>query len=348
MRIPRIGRRRAAAMAAAVLVSGFAAGVLVDWLRPHAATDADRAPAAASPAPTTPTTPTPTASPLPTVPSITATLRPLPSASATPSATRSPAEPAPAPAGPPTLAGWPGANNTGWKPTGVTLTPLACTANGELRLDKPGTVITGRDINCNVYVTASNVTIRKSRISSSADWAVRTDDSTTGFRIEDTEIAGKPGCKAALTFAHWTAYRLNIHGCGDGVRAEEQTLLQDSWIHDFWDGYQNGVQVDTPHHDGVQGTGGSGVTIRHNRIDNPNNQTSCILIGGEFGSPSNILIENNYLNGGNFTIYLDPKGSNRRIVDNTFTRNYVYGTSRLDGQYAWTGNRYTDGAEVTP
>ncbi|MBI1758413.1 MAG: right-handed parallel beta-helix repeat-containing protein [Actinobacteria bacterium] len=329
--------RRVATAAAAVLLGAFAVGVLVDWVRPKPTHEASRDPAASA----TPTaTPTPSGPSLAPLPQVTATLRPLPTPTPTRTASSAPAVQ--------TLAGWPGPDNTGWQHTGVRLTPIGCTAGGELRLDKPGTVITGRDIPCSVYVTASNVTILRSRISSGADWAVRTDDSVTGFRIEDTEIAGQPGCQAALTFAHWTAYRLNIHGCGDGVRAEEQTLLQDTWIHDFWNGYKNGQQIDTPHHDGVQDTGGSGLTIRHNRIDNPHDQTSCILIGGEFGSPSDILIENNYLDGGNFTIYLDPKGSNRRIVDNTFTRNHVYGTSRLDGQYTWTGNHYTDGAAVVP
>jgi hypothetical protein len=95
----------------------------------------------------------------------------------------------------------------------------------------------------------------------------------------------------------------------------------------------------------VQTTGGSNITVRHNRIDNPHAQTSCLMVGGEYGSPSNILIEGNYLNGGNYTIYLDPKGTNRVIRD-TFTKTYVCGPAALAGRYTWQHNRYTDGSPL--
>jgi Right handed beta helix region len=249
-------------------------------------------------------------------------------------------------AGSPRPGGWPGPANTGWQPTGVTLQPLACNNGDVLQIDQPGTVIDGKDIACGVYVTASGVTVRRSRITTAADWAVRVDDKARGLRIEDTEIAGQPGCLAAVAFANWTGDRLDIHGCGDGVRAEGDVLLADSWVHGFWDGYRNGRQVDTPHHDGLQTTGGSDITVRHNRIDNPHSQTSCLMVGGEYGSPSNILIEDNYLNGGNFTIYLDPKGTNRVIRGNTFTKAYVYGPAAVGGQYTWQHNRYADGSPL--
>lgn len=270
-----------------------------------------------------------------------------PTGSGTPSRTQGrpasthPSSPSPGPAG------WPGQGNTGWQHTGVALRSFRCTGD-VTEVTKAGTVIDGKDIRCGLLIRANNVTISRSRVTAQAQIPIRTEDGRTGVKISDVEIVGQPGCIAGIGYMGWTALRVNIHGCGDGVRIENGSTLQDSWIHDFWDGTENGQQVDTPHHDGAQSTGGSDIVIRHNRIDNPHDQTSCVLIGDEFGTPSNILIERNYLNGGNYSVYLAPTGTNRIIRDNTFTRNHVYGPSNVAGQYVWTGNHYTDGKTINP
>jgi len=300
-------------------------------------------PTSAEPTPT-PASPSATASPrqrpAPALPRA-GKLHPMPKPTSKPTPTASPPAPGPAPVG-----GWPGPGNTGWRHTGVRLSGYPC-SGGVTEITRAGTVIDGKDVHCGLLIRTDNVTISRSRVVTGTEVPIRTEDGRRGLRIVDTEIDGSPGgCIAAIGYEGWTATRVDIHGCGDGVRIEDGSTLQDSWIHDFWDGTINGRPVDDPHHDGAQSTGGSGLTIRHNRIDNPHDQTSCILIGGEFGSPSNVLIENNYLNGGNYSIYLDPKGSNRVIRNNVFTRDYVYGPLRLEGTYTFTGNRYTDGTPV--
>lgn len=239
---------------------------------------------------------------------------------------------------PPVAGGWPGPNNTGWAPTGVKLAPLGCNG-GEFLIDKPGTVIDGKQIPCSVRVTADNVKITRSKVTATGQWGVYLVDKNAGLTLQDVEIVGSDACEYGVGFEDVTSIRINVSGCSDGVKMEKGSSLIDSWIHDLSKG-------EGDHNDGVQITGGSNITIRHNRIENPKNQTSAILVGGEFGSPSNILIENNLLNGGNYTVYLDPKGTNRVIRNNVFTRNYVYGPARLDGQVEWTGNTYEDGATV--
>jgi Right handed beta helix region len=288
-----------------------------------------------------PTTATP--SPAPTVGSISPT--PSPTASAPAPSTTTSTTPAPTSSATAPTGNWPSASSTGFQHTGVSLSPFACTGS-VTEISTPGTVIDSKAIGCGILINADNVTISRSRVTSGADIAIRTADGRRGATISDTEIVGQPGCIAGIGYEGWTALRVNIHGCGDGVRIETGSTLQDSWIHDFWDGMKNGVRIDTPRNDGAQSTGGSNMTIRHNRIDNPHNQTSCLLIGGEFGSPSNVLIESNYFNGGNFSIYLDPKGSNRVIRNNILSRNYVYGPTVLDGQYVWENNSYEDGTPL--
>jgi hypothetical protein len=348
MRLAMLVRSRAALAAVALALA--AGGVETGW-RISAGPAAEPPAVAEAPSTTATVTPAPSA-PAPSAKPSKPRQRPAPlppAGSLQPQPPKPSASPEPGtpPAGPAT-GGWPGAGNTGWRHTGVSLTRFSC--SGEVtEITRPGTVVDGKDIRCGLFIRADNVTVSRSRVLTATQVPIRTEDGRRGVRIVDTEIDGSPGgCIAAIGYEGWTAVRVDIHGCGDGVRIESGSTLQDSWIHDFWDGTVNGQQVDDPHHDGAQSTGGSGLTIRHNRIDNPKDQTSCILVGGEFGAPSNVLIENNYLNGGNYSIYLDPKGSNRVIRNNVFTRTHVYGPLRLEGTYTLTGNRYTDGAPVTP
>ncbi|ANZ42271.1 hypothetical protein BBK82_46450 [Lentzea guizhouensis] len=239
---------------------------------------------------------------------------------------------------PPVAGGWPGPNNTGWAHTGVKLAALAC-KGGEYLIDKPGTVVDGKQIPCSVRVTADDVKITRSQVKATGQWGVYLVDKNARLTLQDVEIVGSDACEYGVGFEDVTSVRINVSGCSDGVKMERNASLIDSWIHDLSKGPGD-------HNDGVQITGGSNITIRHSKIENPNNQTSAILVGGEFGSPSNILIENNFLNGGNYTIYLDPKGTNRVIRDNVFTRSHVYGPARLDGQVEWVNNTYEDGAAV--
>lgn len=240
----------------------------------------------------------------------------------------------------------PGPNNTGWQHTGVHLAPVTCGPNDELVITTNGAVLDGALIACDVRIDADDVTISRSLIQAGGPWAVYQPDQFTGLTVSDVEIAGRPGCQAALAFSHYTATRVNIHGCGDGARTDASATVQDSWIHDFWDGRVNGQQVGTVAHDGISTSGGSDLTIRHNRIDNPRSDDSCIMIGGQYGEPSNVVIEDNYLDGGNYTIFLSPFGTNRVIRNNTFTRTYLTGPANISGSYVWSGNVFTDGSPV--
>lgn len=246
------------------------------------------------------------------------------------------------PASPPPSrpSGWPGPSNTGWRHTGVTLQPVAC-SRGEFVIDKPGTVIDGKDIPCSVRVVADGVRITRSKVTATGGWGVYLVDRFGGLSLQDVEIVGSAACEYGVGFQRVSSLRIDVSGCSDGVKMENGASLVDSWIHDLSRGADD-------HNDGIQITGGSNITIRHNRIENPRSQTSAILVGGEFGAPSNILIENNLLDGGNYTVYLDPHGTNRVIRGNVFTRSHVYGPARVEGQVDWSGNTYEDGKAVRP
>jgi hypothetical protein len=91
--------------------------------------------------------------------------------------------------------------------------------------------------------------------------------------------------------------------------------------------------------------------VRNNRIENPDQQTSCVLIGADLDSISNVVVEGNYLNGGNYTVYAGADRGNSatgiKIINNRFGRDFVFGPKSVDGNITWSGNVWADtGAPV--
>jgi hypothetical protein len=209
-----------------------------------------------------------------------------------------------------------------------------------MKVSTDGAVVDGRDIRGTVRVEADNVTIRRSRVTVGAHYGIMIGNGAIGTLIEDVEINGQPGCAAGIGFQHYTARRVNMHGCSDGAKLGADTTVEHSWIHDL-------RHAAGDHNDGLQGTGGSNIIIRFNSIENPNTQTSCILLGDEDDPTSNVLVEGNHLNGGNFTLYLGA-GTNRLFKDNRFGRDDVYGLMSNAGPFDQSGNVWDDdGQPVT-
>ena len=75
----------------------------------------------------------------------------------------------------------------------------------------------------------------------------------------------------------------------DGLKADANVLIEDCWIHDLSNGQGE-------HNDGVQSTGGKGVTIRHNSISGASN--ACVQTGDENAATEDLTIECNWLSGG--------------------------------------------------
>jgi hypothetical protein len=228
--------------------------------------------------------------------------------------------------------GFPGAGNTG-VPAGVTLT-----ASGPLTVTRDGTVVDRRDIKGCLKIEASNVTVRRSRIRCTGDLPVRIGDGARDVVLEDVEIDGMgSSATTAIGYDNYTLRRADVHDVGDGPRMADNTVVEDSWIHDL-------VIGGGSHNDGIQSTGGTHIRILHNRIEHPHEQTSCILIGADLGPIHDVLIQGNLLNGGNYTVYAggDEGYSDIRIVGNRFGRDMVYGTHSLQANIVFSGNVWHD------
>jgi Right handed beta helix region/Bacterial TSP3 repeat len=198
--------------------------------------------------------------------------------------------PPPPPGGSPPTGGWPDASNTG-VPAGTVLRP-----SGGIRINTAGAVIDALDISGSVVVNAPNVTIRRSRIRSSAPWAV--DNNSTGLVIEDSEIDGLGANGNAVGSSNLTLRRVNIHGTENGLDVAGNVTVVDSYIHDL-------TTANDAHTDGAQlNQGASDIVFRHNTIipQPPGTRpasTSCIIMWTQ-DDPQNarVWIEDNRLIGG--------------------------------------------------
>ncbi len=234
----------------------------------------------------------------------------------------------------------PGPTTTG-VPAGTVLTP-----SKSIKVEQDGAVVEGLDIDGTITVLANNVTIRKVRITTGDYYPIRYfDNDNRGLVVEDSEIIGTSGnVTSAIAFAHYTARRLNIHGGADGLKADSDVLIEDCWIHDLSNGPDE-------HNDGVQSTGGKGVTIRHNVISGASN--ACVQTGDENGATEDLTIECNWLSGGGYSLNIRGKGAtvpkNTKIIDNRFGRDHGYGPWTLDDPNPTvTGNVYDDDGTPIP
>jgi len=217
----------------------------------------------------------------------------------------------------------PGAGNTG-VPAGKTLAN-----SGPITVTRNNTVIDGLDIKGSVTVKATGVVIRNSRISGNGGAGVNVKSGAT-VSITDTEISGFAN---GITGTKWSAQRVNIHGSSqDGVKLGSNSSLTDSWIHDLKP--EPGAHADAGQAEGSA----KNVVVRNNVIDSSNSATgslgnSALIFKNDLGSATGtgpVLIEGNWLNGGNFTVFVVP-GSKGYKIDNVTIKNNRFGPTHRYG-----------------
>ncbi len=276
------------------------------------------APATSTPVTTspTPTAPTPTTTSRPSSPSPTSSSAssssPRPTTTTTSTATASPA-----------LCsttqvwdnlddcGWPGPDSTGY-PDGQVFRK---TVTGGLIVNVDNTVIDGYKISGGVQVRAQNVTIKNSWITNNAGGAngsgvinINPGYSATidrnlldGMNATHTciwhegksMVATANECIGSNDGIFSWATKPGVDGTGDNFR------IENNWLHAFTTAAANG------HVDGYQTEGAKNGVIRHNTIDVTQSQTSAISIWNSRKNADNIVVDNNLLTGGGFTVYAE-------------------------------------------
>jgi hypothetical protein len=200
--------------------------------------------------------------------------------------------------------------------TGVPVGTALSVVNGNMEIRTAGTVIDGKDIRGCVNIKAPGVVIRRSHISCPNFIVVSSFGgaySGTGLRIEDSEIDCRGGPGTGIADNNVTARRLNIHGCENGFSMDSNFDVQDSYIHDLYNGGGS-------HTDGIEMEGGSHITVMHNTIFDGSGTSAIITDPTKM---SNVLISSNLMAGGAYTLYCPrDSSSNVRVVDNHFSKKY--------------------------
>jgi hypothetical protein len=232
---------------------------------------------------------------------------------------------------------FPGAANTGVPPG------TALKASGSIVVARTGQVISGLNIKGCVTVTAPNVIIRKSRITCGLNYSILNRGAASNLLVEDVEIDGMGKNGAAVCCTSYTLRRVDITNVLDGPRLGNNTVVLDSWIHHL-------TRVPGSHNDAMQTTGASNIVVRGNSLEaynpvtrDPNN--ACLMIGSTTAPlVSNLVFEQNYCNGGNYSmgIRTDLRALNIKIQNNAYGHNYRYGVVAHPTQAGILWNRSTN------
>jgi hypothetical protein len=238
----------------------------------------------------------------------------------------------------------PGADNTG--PTNPDLlTPHV----GSIVVTQDGAVIENLHVTGSIRVMANNVTIRNVIVDADDDfYGIQCSDNFTGTLIEDAEIFN--ASSAGIYGRNYAARRLHVHHIGsDGLKSDGNSVVEDSWLHDL--GMTPGA-----HADGIQIGIGTDFFIRGNFFDMPaetpgRESNAAVFVKADFGPIDNVLVENNWMNGGNFTVYVLKEAFstiNATIRHNYLGPDYLYGVSMLDPNVVWVDNVWADTGAPVP
>lgn len=246
-----------------------------------------------------------------------------------------------APAGAQTVA-FPNASNTG-----LSNPSLLTVHSGNLTVTQDGTVLENMEIQGSVRIEAENVVMRNVWVYTSSVWTIYVDGGS--LLIEDAEIGNADHLgERGIGGANVTGRRLNIHHVEDGIKLYSSNLYEWIFVHDL-DSPNSG-----PHGDAIQAEGTTvGAVVRNAYLDSTGPMglgNSAIILKTDFGRIDNVLIENSYLNGGNYTFYsrVGDSGAptNVTLRNNVFGPDFRYGLMSIDGSVAMSGNTNSDGSGI--
>jgi hypothetical protein len=205
-------------------------------------------------------------------------------------------------------------------------------ASGGFTITQNGAVYENLDVNGTIHINADNVTLRNFRLSGGGHYGIQIESGHSGILIEDGEITGSFQ-SAGILGVGFTGRRLYIHGMNcDAMKVQGSggpTLVEYSYVTD----------MSGSHLDGNHTRGGTNITFRYNNLDlvgqNATLYNELVI--------TNMVIENNWLDGGTYTVYCPYalNGSTIYVRNNLFGRSYLYGTHA--GNCAeWSNNRWED------
>ncbi len=219
---------------------------------------------------------------------------------------------------------------------------------GSMTVTTSGAVIENLEIRGRLVIEASNVTVRNTWIyAGGTAWTVHVKSGSA--RFENVEI-GHPSHRASAGIggSNITGISLDIHHVEDGIKLGSSSVYSGVRIHDL------ASPSSSPHSDAVQVEGGStNSTVKNSVLSSLGSGSignAAVIVKSDFGQPKNITFANNYMNGGNYTIFVRDGGKgmpqNITFTGNRFGETFRYGYTSIDGGTVWENNTVAETGAV--
>lgn len=256
----------------------------------------------------------------------------------------------------PSACGYPDATNTG-VPAGTSL--LART--GDVHVTKAGSTLADVALTGTIYVEANDTTVRDAEVTVDGTQAgcsepcggkgIWTKPGVTGTVIEDVTChGGAPSGEDVTEFciqsndASTRVQRVHLYNCTTCM------VGPGTWANSFVD--QTGATIPAEHYEDIYYGGGSGpLTVHHDTMLNPQDQTAVVFASVDFGDQTALTITDNLMAGGGYILYGGASGSEGKVLGpvtvtgNRFSRRYFpnggyYGVDAYFDQAvtAWSHN----------
>jgi len=210
----------------------------------------------------------------------------------------------------PAACGYPAPSTSG-VPAGLTLTKYA----GDMVVDTPGTVVADVAVTGSIEITAGDVTVRDTSVTSSGAtghdiWIA---PGVRDVLIEDSTLRGASATTGAVQYAVQnsgsssnTGRRLAMYFCTTCWAGAGS--LKDSYV------MANAVASGAHYEPVYYGGGGGALSVDHDTLLNPHGQTADVFASVDFGNQTALTITNNLMAGGGYMIYGGASGGHGEVV----------------------------------
>jgi len=192
---------------------------------------------------------------------------------------------------------------------------------GDLTISKNGETVKNIDVQGIIYVNANDV-----KITNFTAQQVTQKPGKKGMILEDGKIDGKNKNGDGIQWSDFTVRRTEITGTFDGIKAQGNVVIEDSYVHDLYSfkSEEAGAGGYT-HNDCVQVSTGKDILIQRNWFDNCG-LNSAVFIDPDQGRIDNVTVSHNYMNGGGITLYaIASRSAQNGVPTNVTVENNVFG-----------------------
>ncbi len=218
---------------------------------------------------------------------------------------------------------------------------------GSLTVRTDGAVIENLEIRGTLRIEASNVKVRNVWVYTKNSWTIYVAKGSATF---DNIEVGHPSHvgERGIGGSNVTVRNADIHHVEDGIKLGSNAFYDNVRVHDL-DSLGKG-----PHADAVQAEGtAKNSVVQNSYLDSTGPLglgNASVIIKSDLGSQANITFRNNYMNGGNYTIFVKNGGhgvpKDVRFINNRLGPDRRYGLMSRHGSVVWENNTWAETGEL--